>query len=192
MPYKDPEKRRQYQREYNKKWREERRLYQRWYQREWYKKNRDKIRKRKRKWLRTRENRYQERARRYHRFRIAALKKYGGEIPKCAMCKEQRYECLQIDHIQNDGALDRKTAKNTKAGGENFYRWLLKQPYQPAKYQVLCANCNTIKRIRGTISYQQGFKTIDEWEKWAKCREIKTPEEIKKLWIQKRQQRKNY
>ena len=191
MPYKDPEKRRKYQREYNRKYREENRLYQRWYQREWYKKNRDKIRLRKRKWLRTREYRYQERARRYHRFRIKALKMYGGDMPKCAICGENRYECLQIDHILGDGFKERRwnLGKRNKAAGENFYRWLIKQPFQPERYQVLCANCNTIKRLRGTISYNQGFKTIQEWKQWAKCREIQTPEEIKKLWLKKKQQR---
>ena len=191
MPYKDPEKRKQYHREYNRKWREkeENLLYQRWYQREYYKKNREKILAGQTKNRGKAENRYQLRARRYHRFKIQALKMYGGEEPKCAWCGENRYECLQIDHINDDGYKDRRIAKSSIGGGENFFRWLIKQPHQPDKYQVLCANCNVVKRLRGVVSYNQGFKTIKEWEKWAKHREVLTPKEIKKLWLKKRQQR---
>lgn len=183
MPYKNPQKRKEYQRKYQEKWREENRDKVRKYQREYYWRNRDKIRKRKNKQNQNNEQSYFVRARRYHRQRIEILKRYGGKHPKCNWCGEERYECLQIDHINDDGAQERKE----RDGGENFYYWLTKQPYQPDKYQVLCANCNHIKRIRGNIPQQKGFKNIDEWEKWAQLKVKKAPEEIKKLWQKKRE-----
>jgi len=189
MPYKDINKKREYQKQWREKNREEIRIYERLYQRGYYKKNSEKIRARKTRERQNREVLYQARARRYHRWKIAALKMYGGENPKCKWCGMDKYECLQIDHIKDDGFIDRKIAKKEIGGGENFYRWLLSKPYQPDRYQVLCANCNVIKRLRGHISYQKGLKTIKEWEEWAKKIEVQTPKELKKLWLKKKRER---
>lgn len=185
MPYKDPEKKRQYHREYDRKWRAENRDKIGGYYRKYYYTHYEEIRQRKNQQNRKNEQKYEVRARRHHRHKIKALKLYGGDTPKCANCGEDRYECLQIDHVKNDGAYERRKISS----GENFYYWLVKQSYQPHKYQVLCANCNAIKRIRVLESYNHGLKTIKEWEEWSKCKYIKTPEDVKKLWMKKRKQR---
>ena len=49
---------------------------------------------------------------------------------------------LQLDHIEGGGNKDRQ-AKGT---GSTFYAWLKRNGYPPG-YQVLCANCNYIKRF---------------------------------------------
>jgi len=46
---------------------------------------------------------------------------------------------LQIDHKNSDGALERKN----KIVGWKLYKKILKNP---EKYQLLCANCNCLKR----------------------------------------------
>jgi len=52
-------------------------------------------------------------------------------------------ECLQIDHINNNGHKERKSFKNTY----RHYEYILKQIKTGSKdYQLLCANCNWIKR----------------------------------------------
>ena len=46
---------------------------------------------------------------------------------------------LSIDHINSDGASHRKEV------GNGMYRWLLKNNF-PEGFQVLCMNCQFIKR----------------------------------------------
>lgn len=72
------------------------------------------------------------------RIRRAAKKKfvidkYGG---KCACCGESRIEFMSIDHIYGG----RK--KRQGETGSRFYQTLLREPYSPDKYRVLCYNCN--------------------------------------------------
>lgn len=71
------------------------------------------------------------------KYRLEVLIHYGGNPPKCACCGETRYEFLTIDHINNDGAKDRKKFVNNYA----FYRWLIKNNF-PEGYRILCYNCN--------------------------------------------------
>lgn len=54
------------------------------------------------------------------------------------------YRCLQIDHVNGEGAEDRRTARK----GTMFYRFVIKNILSGVvgRYQVLCANCNWIKR----------------------------------------------
>lgn len=76
------------------------------------------------------------------------IEKYGN---KCACCGESQIWFLTIDHINNDGAKDRK---------ENFGRtnpatmsWYLKLKREPNRkdLQVLCFNCNLGKQLNGGI-----------------------------------------
>jgi len=71
-----------------------------------------------------------------------------GQI-KCRYCAEDRIECLSIDHIFNDGNLERKKIfGQNRSAGTNFYIWLKKNNYpNPEKYQILCMNCQWYKRF---------------------------------------------
>lgn len=71
---------------------------------------------------------------------------YGGNPPKCSCCGKSCVEFLTIDHVNNDGAKDRK--KGLK--GHDFYRWLIKNDF-PEGYQVLCYNCNCGRAKNGGI-----------------------------------------
>jgi hypothetical protein len=183
MPFKDPAKRLAYQRKYAPIWEKKNHDKRIGYYRKYYYKHHERVLLRHRNQSRRSEQAYEVRARRYHRCRILILKRYSPKVVKCKNCGETRYECLQIDHTKDDGGKERK---ETGWGGSNFYEWLKKQPIDRKRYQVLCANCNCIKRLRGTISYNQGLKNIKEWEEWSKLKIIKTPEELKKLWNKKR------
>jgi hypothetical protein len=72
------------------------------------------------------------------------IEAYGG---KCACCGESIIEFLTIDHINNNGAEDRKNNGN-KTGGK-LYRWLIKNNFPQGEYQVLCFNCNCSKGFFG-------------------------------------------
>lgn len=68
----------------------------------------------------------------------------GGRCcnPNCAVpggMKDPR--ALQIDHIEGNGREDRLLVGQA----DNFLRAVLKAP--PGKYQLLCANCNSIRRV---------------------------------------------
>jgi hypothetical protein len=73
--------------------------------------------------------------------RIQVFTHYGGNPPKCACCGESRIEFLTIDHINNDGANQRRRIWGQKVSGFGFYAWLVRMNF-PEGYQVLCFNCN--------------------------------------------------
>ena len=69
----------------------------------------------------------------------------NSKEPKCVCCGEDRLPCLSIDHIEGDGALQRKSLG--ASAGAHLYRWLRKQGY-PEGYQTLCMNCQYIKKFK--------------------------------------------
>lgn len=81
--------------------------------------------------------------------RIAVLTHYGGNPPECACCGERELKFLSIDHVDNDGAAQRKHA----GVGGTFYRWLQKNNY-PDGLQVLCHNCNLAKGFYGQCPHK--------------------------------------
>ena len=66
---------------------------------------------------------------------------YSDGAIKCALCSFDDIRALSIDHINNDGYKHRKEGRNVK----DFYRWLKNHCY-PDGFQVLCMNCQFIKR----------------------------------------------
>lgn len=76
---------------------------------------------------------------------------YGGYI--CACCKETEPMFLSIDHVDNDGAAERRSGVY-KGGGSAFYNYVKKQGFPP-KYQVLCMNCQVGKhKNKGVCPHQ--------------------------------------
>lgn len=89
-----------------------------------------------------------EKLRNYDKARIRALKEnvvnhYGG---KCACCGETILEFLSLDHINGDGARERRELFGSRsAGGWSIYRLIIKNNYPKNRYQILCMNCNFAK-----------------------------------------------
>jgi len=69
--------------------------------------------------------------------RTKALSLLGG---KCVRCGFDDPRALQIDHVNGDGAAERKARRTPRSAELN----VVKGEYGP--YQLLCANCNWIKR----------------------------------------------
>jgi hypothetical protein len=86
------------------------------------------------------------------KIKIVVLEHYSGIPPKCACCGESRLEFLSIDHINNDGAKQRKEIG--KKYGSTFARWLIKNDF-PDGYQILCFNCNCAKGFFGYCPHQK-------------------------------------
>jgi hypothetical protein len=80
----------------------------------------------------------------YARLRKAMLAAYGG---KCKHCGESNEAVLEVDHVGNDGNVHRKElVKLWKYwSSTRFFYWLKKNNYPQDRFQLLCANCHTIK-----------------------------------------------
>lgn len=73
--------------------------------------------------------------------KILAMNILGGSV--CMHCGNTDFRVLQFDHINGGGRFEKK--KN-KGGYMGIVRRIVKNPTQAKlTYQVLCANCNTIK-----------------------------------------------
>lgn len=71
----------------------------------------------------------------------------SSEQPKCKMCGFSDIRALVIDHMDNNGAEERRmSGRGSKRGGSEFYAYLKRSKY-PEGYQTLCYNCNIIKHI---------------------------------------------
>ena len=107
------------------------------------------------KWQRKNRKGHRVRYSGYHRewrrkIREAVLRKLGGKCanPACQWlnpngtrgCTDWR--CLQIDHVNDDGYIERK--RFASRGVTAFYRKVLADT--EGLYQLLCANCNWIKK----------------------------------------------
>jgi hypothetical protein len=73
--------------------------------------------------------------------REQALNRYGRS---CVRCGFENLLALVIDHIDDNGAEERKALGGQNFSGWRFYEYLKKVGW-PDGYQTLCANCNMIK-----------------------------------------------
>jgi len=117
------------------------------YKKEYYIKNREWI-------LEEEKERTAARFKERLQIRVDIFNLFGG---KCAWCPENDYDVLVIDHINDDGAADRK--ENKIRGGFKIVERLIKRGVSETdlkqKYQCLCANCNSIKQ------YKKYFDLLD-------------------------------
>ncbi len=73
---------------------------------------------------------------------------YGS---RCECCGESEYMFLTIDHINNDGASERKQFSNNM---NKFYRMLINSNYPRDNYRLLCYNCNCCRGSYGKCYHQ--------------------------------------
>jgi len=66
---------------------------------------------------------------------------------RCVKCGFTDHRALQLDHIKGSGAEMRRYT-NLHKSRVKYYQWLLNNPeYTLNEIQLLCANCNWIKRF---------------------------------------------
>lgn len=90
---------------------------------------------------RNREKLRQASRARTRRLKLEALSVYGMVCRRCDFGDDR---ALQIDHVNDDGAAERKLNGGQGFAGWNFYAYLKRRGW-PSGYQTLCANCNAIK-----------------------------------------------
>lgn len=93
------------------------------------------------------EKKRESRKEQYQKAKLEVYNHYCLGNIKCQCCGESEYKFLCIDHINNDGAKDRKD-NETHASGYAFYLRLKNSGY-PTNIQILCYNCNMAKGIHG-------------------------------------------
>lgn len=139
------------------------------YGKTYYEKNKDRLAPIRKKW--EEENRQQRtidktrrcrmnpqreanRAKRYNlNLKLEMIAAYGG---KCLCCGESRWEFLTIDHINGDGAQERKKSREDGRCGAGlpFYYVLKKQGWPQDRYQLLCMNCNAAHGFYGYCPHE--------------------------------------
>jgi hypothetical protein len=80
------------------------------------------------------------------RLREIVYSAYGGQ---CSCCGESEQKFLSIDHINNDGYLD-KSVRGIKPTAETLWLKIIRENF-PLKYQILCFNCNIGKNLNNGI-----------------------------------------
>lgn len=153
MPIKNPEERREYMREYFRRYRIANR-------RKITEADRERIQKRtaerRKKKLCLLCGKKPERGMKCDRCRATAkrhiqklkstvVEKYGG---KCACCGEKEIAFLTIDHVDGGGNRHRRELKLSM-----IYRWLIRNGY-PSGFQILCWNCNLAKHHFGECPHK--------------------------------------
>ena len=112
----------------------------------WYRHNKERVFKYQKKYLCIDKNRKHRNETRKKsdiilrkRRRIEALNKLGN---KCAICGFNDPRALQIDHVNGGGT--REIKEKFKRNRNKYYQFILKDISN--NYQLLCANCNWIKK----------------------------------------------
>jgi hypothetical protein len=110
--------------------------------REWRKENPEAARSNGRKWAKITRDKHKD----------SVYTAYGN---KCVCCGETEPLFLTIDHVNNDGNIERKL--NSQG---NLYSRIISAGF-PDTFQILCWNCNTGKmRNNGVCPHQEGSTVI--------------------------------
>lgn len=84
------------------------------------------------------------------KIKLEVLNAYGN---KCICCGEIHPCFLELDHVNNDGA---KQKRELNLNEQQVYYLAKKEGYPKDKYQLLCANCNKAKEYYGICPHQSG------------------------------------
>ena len=79
-----------------------------------------------------------------------ALTILGG---KCVVCNQTDYMYLVLDHVENDGAEDRRNGFTSA----KMVRGIIDGTYPTERIQILCANCHNAKHRNGGVLYSPNY-----------------------------------
>jgi len=84
---------------------------------------------------------------------------YGG---KCVCCGLDDWRFLSIDHINNNGAEERRILNESGnvGGGHGFYVKLRQRGFPKEEYQLLCYNCNMAKYVFGQCPHKESCYNV--------------------------------
>jgi hypothetical protein len=154
--------------EYAKEWRREHREYFRVSSGEWQRNHPEYVKKLHREYRRTNLEYVREESKKWaQKCRLLVLDHYSNGTMTCAICGEDNINFLTIDHINGGG---RRHLREIRAG--SIAQWLSTQYRKtgewPQGFQVLCANCNSIK------SFEENGYTSRNWTSKFRSKICKT------------------
>lgn len=88
----------------------------------------------------TKEERYKRARKKVLEIRVEMLTTLGGKCKKCGFADSR---ALQVDHINGGGNKERMSGRTSGYYFKNVTESFLRGEN---KYQLLCANCNWVKR----------------------------------------------
>lgn len=137
--------------EYQKKYRQAHRNKMMKYNREYYQRNKEHHLVLDQQWKEKNKEKMLQYNHQYQKNRRERIRKASLDLlgEKCCQCGITDSRVLQIDHIFNDGKVDRKDTRDTQVRLEKIIKY-------PEKYQLLCANCHAIK------TYEFGWGKTNE------------------------------
>lgn len=90
------------------------------------------------------------------RLRLEIIAAYGGA---CECCGETEVELLNVDHVLNDGYLERK---DRNLFSHKLHYFLRRNGYPRDRYQLLCTSCNMGKAKHGVCPHlTSGFNIVE-------------------------------
>lgn len=111
------------------------------YSRAYYERNKEELKPKMRAYAKANRHIFNDNALKYRRkLKEEMALAYGG---LCTCCGEDQIEFLTIDHVNDDGNIERKQIK----GGWRFYAHLRRLGWPKDRYTLLCYNCNCAKRF---------------------------------------------
>lgn len=154
MPYKDPVKRAEFNKQYLKKWNKERYAKdpeeEKQRVREWQLANPDKVKVNKHNEYGRHKDKYAAASKEWkaanpdivkaagriyvHKLKLDIIAGYGG---RCECCGEHHWQFLTIDHIHGGGSEHRRRER-----ARDFYIRLRREGYPRGEYRLLCISCN--------------------------------------------------
>lgn len=88
--------------------------------------------------------------------RMIVLKHYSPKLI-CQRCGFEDVRALTVDHIAGGGCKHRKEVTGRSHGSLDFYKWIIKNNFPPM-FQILCSNCQSIKRWENKEGVKIDFK----------------------------------
>ena len=128
-----------------RKWYQENKEYVLQYQQDYEEKNRDKLRLVGQIWRRKNHEILLTKQRvRLERYRKEVIAFFGG---RCIHCGFYNWRVLQLDHINGDGFKERTNKGTNRRSSHKRWKYIREHPEEARRrFQLLCANCNWIKR----------------------------------------------
>jgi hypothetical protein len=77
---------------------------------------------------------------------------YGGYHCSCPGCSEDNPTFMTLDHVNDDGAEQRKSLQSSSA----LFYWIIRNDFPPG-FQVLCWNCNCGRAMNNRVCPHHTF-----------------------------------
>jgi hypothetical protein len=88
------------------------------------------------------------------KLRNLVISHYSNGTLKCCKCGFSDIRALCVDHINGGGR------KHSQELGGHVYEWIVKNNYPENMFQILCQNCNIIKKIENKEDYAPRQKRL--------------------------------